>query len=424
MSGRAQLTDTDVISRFRNLGITTRSYSDNRITSLFDTIRNNIPQRIRHYLGRFQSFGLRRTRDIPKYSHHASLPDSHLLRYSNENDNFLVFKIENNILTKTGETKDNVDINDICPHTSAFFPTKDGLMVTNPSYATDAYQAKTIKLQPHFGTSENAPAFSFPNYSVSTASLHFKANFLVKHKDLRSHILKWKADPCFPPHHNPILNAHLLDILPRKIRNRIQRIYIFNISVGHYHRHTHPASTTCPLCTLCIAANPHTETITHLFSNCAIARKIWKRIKNEIWTPATTARFPADTYSHTLGDISHLPKNPSKFFWTVIHTCFASRLYIERCNVLFGKYANPSWQLIVCNVVGALKSDISDAISASWAKRKAATSEKGYEIFQDCWIRNIKPNFLATTATIIDFDEDQQLYGPRHGHNTIKINFP
>ena len=85
-----------------------------------------------------------------------------------------------------------------------------------------------------------------------------------KNKDLFSHIIKWKAEEFFPPNHEPKMIAHMIKWLPPTTRARIQRIYLRNLSTGHFHRHIFPDENLCPFCKDNIDnLNIHTETLTH-----------------------------------------------------------------------------------------------------------------------------------------------------------------
>jgi hypothetical protein len=260
--------------------------------------------------------------------------------------------------------------------------------------------------------------------SCICASRTFFAHFLNEsgNSKLRSHIQKWTENPLTPLNHTPLFRAHLLKDVPRKICARLQRIYLGNLSVGHYHRHAHPESAACHFCSLFPGTPRQPETLTHLFATCKFACKLWKNIKHFIWSRALPALpFPTHPFTLTTGDASSNTSIPKLHFWHYLHAFTISRLYIHRCNVVFSRNANPSHRTIIAEIIGAVKSDIADCIAAAWVRLQAATSEKGFIKFSKLWLDNYGDHF-ATTSIIEQIDILTGEQGSRHNHRTITIH--
>ena len=243
------------------------------------------------------------------------------------------------------------------------------------------------------------------------------------HKNIHDHMPKWLADPHLPPSHTPKFNAHLLKIIPRKVRARILRIYLRNISTGHYHRHAFPLTNICHFCLSPPPSTtpPHPETPLHLFVHCSTAQRVWQEVKRRAWLPHTTTPFPHDDWSLHTGDISHLPNFPLPLLWHILHASTVSRIYLARCRIVYNHTTNNNSIRIAAEIAAAIKTDIADAIRVSWKTTGAASDPTKLTKFKDLWEHPHLHN-LITVSTIVNFDHINQEYGPGHGLNTLKIH--
>ena len=222
---------------------------------------------------------------------------------------------------------------------------------------------------PHFPKTESAGRILFYAYTVKRASRIFLTSFLIKpaNRDLASHTAKWKGSPTFPADHLPSFSAHTLNIIPRKARARLQRILLQNLSIGHYHRRQHPASN---ICLFCASRAPNSiapaETLQHLFHTCPLAQRVWALTRQHLWVKALSSPIPRDEYSLVTGDAFHLTPPPPRTFWNVLHTSTVSRIYIERCNLVYNR-GEVNLIKQSADIFGAVKSDIKEAIRASWS---------------------------------------------------------
>ena len=96
------------------------------------------------------------------------------------------------------------------------------------------------------------------------------------------------------------------------------------------------------------------------------ATELWKSIDRLIWSRTPQPRLPLPTHPFTVttGDASAL-HFPEQHFWHYLHTFVISRIYIQRCNLAFARNPTPSYHTIIAEIVGAVKTDISDCISAA-----------------------------------------------------------
>jgi hypothetical protein len=192
------------------------------------------------------------------------------------------------------------------------------------------------------------------------------------------------------------------------------------MSTGYYHRHAFPRDTGCHLCP--VTTPPTVETPLHLFQQCTTAARVWNAIDNRVWNKFTDVPLPSDDWSRLTGDASHLPLFPLCDFYRIVHALAISRIYIQRCQLVFNRSGDSSPARIAAEVAGALKTDIADAIRASWAITRAATKEKGLIAFSTLWNSDHLHDLIRITE-ITNFDPITQQHGPGHGHNRLKVLF-
>jgi hypothetical protein len=162
------------------------------------------------------------------------------------------------------------------------------------------------------------------------------------------------------------------------------------------------------------------ETITHLFATCQFAQEVWHHVRTKIWEPASPPLpFPTHPYTLTTGDASHL-SIPARHFWTYLHALTVSRLYIARCNTVFGRGTAPHRISLIADIIGAVKTDIADCIAAAWSSLKASVSDKGFATFHEIWMEHY-PNHYVSVYTLDQTDAITGETGPDHGHRRLHV---
>jgi hypothetical protein len=152
-----------------------------------------------------------------------------------------------------------------------------------------------------------------------------------------------------------------------------------------------------------------------------LVQRVWALIRRHLWVKALSSPIPRDEYSLVTGDAFHLTPSPPRTFWNVLHTSTVSRIYIERCNLAYGRgEANLIKQS--ADVFGAVKSDIKEAIRASWSKTKAQTSQQGLENFEKLWQEPFPDGHFYTLNVNSYVDPTTAEAGPYHGHRSLIIS--
>ena len=152
------------------------------------------------------------------------------------------------------------------------------------------------------------------------------------------------------------------------MRARMQRLYLFTLSCGHFHRNAFPASLPCSLCLPLALPHYPDETIPHLFFDCQIAALFWAAFGHFWSTLVPDHPFPTSRWDLVTGDLTHRDEEdrPPHYFWLTFHTICISVIYLTRCDIVFRKTNPiPSPIQIINQGVGLLKSSLRDAIRAS-----------------------------------------------------------
>ena len=314
-----------------------------------------------------------------------------LLQYTMNKEGETSFKICNqqnaNIIITGVEVTPFAD--QVTPSFLSITQTKAGLMAMPISFSTESLWCPGLNVSPHSEHVDKAPAFSLTYYSVKAASKLLLTTFLQKpkNKDLNSHMDQWKEDPLTPAGHTPKLVTHLQKCIPAQLRARLQRIYLRNLSTGHYHRHMFANSNHCHMCKTPAHSPRPPETPQHLFHSCKTAKKIWARVQFKLWPRNLWRVFPNTPYPHINGDVSFItPAIPGETVWNILHACTVSGIYTTRCRVAFDSAPTPPWQRLSAEAVAHAHSKLADCIRASWKLLVASPADvHGVNKFKKIW---------------------------------------
>ena len=389
-----KLTTDSIIARLRSVGDTTLGPTlTRRIQSLFDNIRH----RYSAPLEAFRSIVMRSPRLVPALSQVIHNGVKTLLKAKHEEDGFLLGKDHYGFFKCTDELEDLPPLQTIIPALYSSFRIKSNIALPYLTFSTESYSAPEIKIA-HLPACESAEKLQFNDYTIHLVSRRLLAAFLKQKRNskLRSHMTDWAADQMTPPNHKPKFTVHELKILPKKIRARIQRIYLRNLSIGYYHRHSFPHSNHCHFCT---QPNNHQETLHHLFHDCKTAALVWKKVRDMLWPPALHHTFPSDAFTHISGDESHLAVPPTNTTaWRIIHALTVSSIYIQRCKMVFNPILPlPPERVITGHIVSRVISSLADSIRASWSATKANFSAKGRSKFIKIWQSDLDDFYVSLT---------------------------
>jgi hypothetical protein len=97
-------------------------------------------------------------------------------------------------------------------------------------------------------------------------------------------------------------------------------------------------------------------------------------------------------------------------------------LYITRCAITFRPPNTVNTLALAADIVGALKTDIKDAIKASWSKTRAGDSDTGLENFENIWLKPFKDDYFASIHTNSHIDPTTSEPGPYYGSRSLRLS--